>query len=154
MKKYRYEKKFIEALEKYSNISLACEKIGLSRQSAYRWMDEDENFKGRVDAAMQRGIDSLCDLAERKLVTNINNGNQRAIEFFLGSHKKQYYRPRKPIAPEEQRLVPIKSVQFIHLDNTQGLIDHLTSSNDDVSKLAGNLSRKSNRLPLNESGQL
>lgn len=142
MKKYRYEKKFILELEKYPNISVACEKTGLSRQSVYRWMKEDSDFEDRVQQAIQLGIASLCDLAESKLVSNVNKGNQRAIEYLLSTFKKEYYRPRKPIAPEDQRLVPITSLQFIQTDETapmpdefKALLNNRASSDDDITKL-------------------
>lgn len=147
MKKYRYEKKFIAAMEKFSTISAACEKTGLSRQSVYRWMDEDEDFRKRVEDARQRGIQALCDLAEVRLAANVNSGSQRAIEYYLRTHRKEYYWPRKPMAPEGQRLVPITSLHFIQTNETAPMPDELksllndrASSDDDVSKLPRNLS--------------
>jgi hypothetical protein len=94
MKKYRKEGPFLEQLKKIPNISLACEKVGLSRNTVYRWCNEDEEFKKRIDDAMNDGVDSINDLAESKLISSINNGNLRAIEYWLTNNKKTYIKPR------------------------------------------------------------
>ncbi|MEX2405079.1 MAG: hypothetical protein WD579_00585 [Candidatus Paceibacterota bacterium] len=94
MKKYRKEKSFLEELRKIPNISLACEKVGIARNTVYRWCREDSDFDARVEDALVSGIDSINDLAESKLITNINQGKQRAIQYWLDNNKKNYARPR------------------------------------------------------------
>lgn len=94
MKKYRKEGPFLEQLKNIPNISLACEKVGLSRNTVYRWCNDDEEFKKRVDSAMNDGVESINDLAESKLISSINNGNMRAIEYWLTNNKKTYIKPR------------------------------------------------------------
>lgn len=88
------EDQFILQLEKIPNISLACEKVGLSRNTIYRWSNEDHDFKARVDKALASGTDSVSDLAESKLVGLINGSNLNAIKYWLDNHKKEYARPR------------------------------------------------------------
>lgn len=112
MKKHRYEDKFIRELEKFPNISVACEKTGLSRQTVYRWMRNDINFKRRVEEASDVGIDSVNDLAESKLISNINQGNQRSIEYWLTNHKRNY-RPQKPAKPKEEQFVPVETIVYV-----------------------------------------
>ena len=94
MKKHRKESLFLEQLKTIPNVSLACEQVGLSRNTVYRWCREDPEFKARLDEALENGIDSVNDLAESKLITNINNGNMRAIQYWLDNNKKTYIRPR------------------------------------------------------------
>ena len=94
MKKHRKESLFLEQLKTIPNVSLACEQVGLSRNTVYRWCHEDLDFKARLDEALENGIDSVNDLAESKLITNINNGNMRAIQYWLDNNKKTYIRPR------------------------------------------------------------
>jgi hypothetical protein len=94
MKKHRKENSFLEQLKTIPNVSLACEKVGLSRNTVYRWCNEDPEFKARLDEALENGVESVNDLAESKLVTNINNGNMRAIQYWLDNNKKTYIRPR------------------------------------------------------------
>ncbi len=94
MKKHRKEIPFLEQIEKVPNISLACEKVGIARNTVYRWCKEDPDFKQRLDIALHSGRDSINDLAESKLVSHINGGNMRAIQYWLDNHKKEYMRPR------------------------------------------------------------
>lgn len=116
MKKAKLEKLFFEELERVAIVSVACKVVGLSRQSVYRWMKEDEKFDQKVQNALRMGIESICDLAESKLVSNINAGNQRAIEFVLINHRRVYYKPKLPISPESHKLTPIQSIEFIEID--------------------------------------
>ena len=76
------------------NISLACEKVGLSRNTIYRWCNEDPDFKDRLDEAIDSGTDSINDLAGSKLISKINAGDMRAIVYWLDNNKKTYMRPR------------------------------------------------------------
>lgn len=94
MKKYRKEQALLDQLKTIPNVSLACEKVGLSRNTVYRWCNEDPDFKARLDDALENGIQSVNDLAESKLITNINSGNMRAIQYWLDNNKKTYIRPR------------------------------------------------------------
>jgi hypothetical protein len=88
------ENQFFEQLEKIPNISLACEKVGLSRNTVYRWCNEDPNFKVRLDEAITSGVESVSDLAESKLVSLMNKESFPAIKYWLDNHKKEYSRPR------------------------------------------------------------
>lgn len=94
MKRHKREFALLEQLRTIPNISLACEKVGLSRNTVYRWCKEDTVFKERLDEAIADGTESICDLAESKLITHINNGNLRAIQYWLDNNKKTYIRPR------------------------------------------------------------
>lgn len=94
MKKYRKERALLEQLKTIPNVSLACEKVELSRNTVYRWCREDPEFKARLDEALESGIESVNDLAESKLIANINGGNMRAIQYWLDNNKRNYARPR------------------------------------------------------------
>lgn len=94
MKKASLEKTFLEELSKVPLISIACKNAGLSRQSVYRWMEEDAKFKKKVDKAMKNGERSINDLAESKMITKIKQEDFKAIKFWLENHKKNYMKPR------------------------------------------------------------
>ncbi len=93
MKRNRIQK-FLDELSKTSNISIACERVGLSRQTIYRWMEADRKFRKKVNDSIRLGIESINDLAETKLITHIKNGSERSIEYWLDNHKENYFRPR------------------------------------------------------------
>ena len=92
--KHRKKDEFLDQIKKIPNISLSCEKLGLSRNTIYRWSKEDSKFKTRLDEAIDCGIESVNDLAESKLIANINRGDMRAIQYWLDNNKKNYMRPR------------------------------------------------------------
>ena len=113
-KKYK-EDKFLEQLERVPNVSLACEKVGLSRNTVYRWCGEDLDFKARMDMALESGVHSVNDLAESKLISHINNGNLRAIQYWLDNNKKNYIRPRDKNM--WQPFVPVTKIEIVGLDD-------------------------------------
>lgn len=119
MKRHRKEKAFLEQLEAIPNVSLACEKIGLSRNTVYRWCNEDPKFKESFDAAITKGTESVNDLAESKLIGHINQGNMQAIRYWLDNNKKTYIRPRPK--------------NFWEIANDEGPITHITISRVDPS---------------------
>ena len=94
MKKNRLYKKFLEQLAKNPNISVACEKLNFSRQSVYRWRDDDSEFSEAMDKALCHGDDHINDLADSKLVSMINNGNFNAVKYRLDRCNPKYMRPK------------------------------------------------------------
>jgi hypothetical protein len=94
MKKHKKEDQFLDQIRKVPNISVACEKFDLSRNTIYRWCKEDHAFKERLADALVNGVESINDLAESKLTSLINQGNMRAIMYWLDNNKKTYIRPR------------------------------------------------------------
>lgn len=95
MKKSRLEKIILEELSKVPNVSIACERVGISRQTLYRWIKEDIKFKNKFEHAISLGNESINDLAESKLISNIKEGKQRSIEYWLNNNKRKYLRPRE-----------------------------------------------------------
>ena len=89
MKKAKIAKQFLAELENNPNVAIACKRVGLSRQTVYRWQKTDISFKKDMDEAMTLGTESILDLAESKLVANVANGNQRAIETVLDYYGKR-----------------------------------------------------------------
>jgi hypothetical protein len=113
MKKHYKENQFIEQLERVPNVSLACEKVGIARNTVYRWCIEDPDFKARMDVALESGVHSVNDLAESKLISHINNGNLRAIQYWLDNNKKNYIKPREKVQPP---LIPVTKIEIVGLE--------------------------------------
>lgn len=82
--------KLVTELERTGIPLTACSKVGVSRSTYYRWRQEDVVFKLQTDEAIQIGRENITDLAESKLVKNIGDGNQRAIEFQLRHNDSRY----------------------------------------------------------------
>lgn len=82
--------KLVAELERTGIPLTACSKVGVSRSTYYRWRQENIVFKLQTDEAIQIGRENITDLAESKLVKNIGDGNQRAIEFQLRHNDSRY----------------------------------------------------------------
>lgn len=111
MKKTKLEKKFLKELRRVPNVSLACENVRISRNTIYRWRIEHSAFKTKMDKALLSGVDSINDLAESKLVSHINNGNMRAIKYWLDNNKKNYVKPRPKV--EQQTFSPVTKIEIV-----------------------------------------
>lgn len=65
-------------------VKYACEKAGISRQTFYRWMKEDEEFFKLVKDIEEDSI----DFVENKLLENIENNKTQEIIFYLSRKAK------------------------------------------------------------------
>ena len=76
----------IQAMEKSLGIvTTACRSVGVSRETHYRWLREDSEYRQSIDS-----IESMAlDLAESKLHQEILNGNTACIIFFLKTKGKK-----------------------------------------------------------------
>ena len=86
--KYTKKELFLEAYKnKMCNISSACKAVNIGRKTYYNWLKKFPIFKQQVVEV--KG--SLTDMIESQLLKKIENGNQRAIEFYLINRKKDKY---------------------------------------------------------------
>jgi hypothetical protein len=93
------KKAMVEALEKSLGIvTTACKSVGISRETHYRWLREDDNYKKEVEAL----ADVAIDFAESQLHKQIKEGNSTASIFYLKTKgKKRGYIERQEIQTEE-----------------------------------------------------
>ncbi len=94
MKKKRLAKKFLEHLTNIPNVSNACERSGIARNTIYTWLKEDPEFKIEFNIAYLKGIDVICDLVEGKLLTQVSQNSFRAIKHWLENNHPRYRKPR------------------------------------------------------------
>lgn len=90
LNKLKVRKDLIQELEKNYLLQPACSKIGLTRSTVYRWMKDDQEFDQAVKMAQSVGIKYMSDYTESKLFKNIENQEQRAIEFWLRNNNERY----------------------------------------------------------------
>lgn len=57
---------FCAALSETCNVGKACAAVGISRQTAYGWRDDDPDFAERWEKAMKIGLSGLEDEAHRR----------------------------------------------------------------------------------------
>ena len=81
---------FLEQLPKYPIVQVACEKSGVGRSTYYAWRKDDKEFAKEADKAISSGELFINDMAESRLIQNIQNGNNTAIIFWLKNHHGGY----------------------------------------------------------------
>ena len=93
---------FLKALKNnLGNISQACKSSKISRQTYYRWVDDDVEFEEQCKNVEE----SLLDLAENRLLEKIDKYDTTSIIFFLktkgkkrGYVEEQEFELQKPIS--------------------------------------------------------
>lgn len=77
--------KLLDALElSVGVVTTACRAVNISRDTHYRWMKEDPDYKARVEELENVAL----DLSESKLFENIMSGDTTAIIFHLKTKGK------------------------------------------------------------------
>lgn len=90
MKKSNQNKELIlDQLKKTPIIEAACQKIGISRMTFYRWK-QDPEFAKKIDEAILEGCLLVNDLAESQLISAIKDKNLPAITYWLKHHHPTY----------------------------------------------------------------
>lgn len=89
-KRINLREKLFEQLVKYPIVQVACERVGISRATYYRWRKENILFAAKADKAIETGCSFVNDLAESQLIHKIKEANMTAIIFWLKNHKGQY----------------------------------------------------------------
>ena len=82
-KKHKVRGEFLGELKKVPIVQVACERVGVSRNSVYRWKREDKDFKEDMEQALAEGEALVNDMSESQLLTLIKEKNWSAISFLL-----------------------------------------------------------------------
>ena len=90
MKKPKYSKKFLGELRKVPIVQVACEKVGVSRNTVYRWKREDKDFAKQFDEALADGVEFVNDMSESQLLQLIKEKNFSAVRFWLNKRHPAY----------------------------------------------------------------
>lgn len=95
-------------------IQHACEKVGISRNTYYRWLDEDIDFSLAVKEYLNNGIDFVNDHAESNILNGIKKGEIRATTYWLSHRHKEYRKPfiirrEVDLLEEEHKLEMLKA---------------------------------------------
>lgn len=62
-------------------VSIACDKVGVSRQTFYRWKREDPDFAAEVEDIEERAL----DVVEGCMFNGITAGDSRLIIYYLNN---------------------------------------------------------------------
>lgn len=113
MKKDRTKSLFIEQLGKIPIVQVTCEKVGVSRNTVYRWRKEDLEFSKAMDEALVEGEAIINDMGESQLLTLMKEKNWNAISFWLRKRSPKFRdrlevvstNPQEELTPEQEAVV-------------------------------------------------
>jgi len=85
--------KILEELEKTPLVQFACEKVGISRNTFYRWMKEDTSFRKRVSESISLGTGVVNDFAVSNVLTSIQNKDPIMTKYWLDRRHPDFRKP-------------------------------------------------------------
>lgn len=90
MKYERVRQQFLDELQRVPVVQIACERCGISRQTAYRWRNEDVWFKRDWDIALEEGEAFINDMAESQLLQLVKDKQFGAIRYWLSCRHPKF----------------------------------------------------------------
>lgn len=123
--------KLLEFLGESGNISFACKRAGVSRETYYRWRKDSEEFTLKSDSAVSSGKEFVNDLAHSKLMQSINEGYFPAVKFQLSNCHDDYH-PKKTTSPYriEEMTPPITIASIPYMAKMIRYQEYLKSGGD------------------------
>jgi hypothetical protein len=92
MKKSIAKENLRAELEKNPNISAACNNVGISRQTYYRWVMSDGSFKLAMESALSLGVEYVNNIAESHVIRGVQNGDKSYVKYWLNNRHQAYKR--------------------------------------------------------------
>ena len=84
------QKQIVEQLSRTPIVEVACQKVGIGRNSYYRWRRQNKKFALACDKAIEEGCQFINDLAESQLITAMKNNNLTAVMYWLNHRSPNY----------------------------------------------------------------
>ena len=91
----------VNVLKEMPIIEVAVKRIGISRDTFYRWKIEDKEFEKQSQEAMTQGIDFINDMSESQIIALIKERKMPSIRYWL-KHNHPKYRERLEITTVNQ----------------------------------------------------
>jgi hypothetical protein len=108
MKNPKNKEMLLVSLEKNLGIvSTACKEVGISRETFYKYLRNDPEFKSKVDEINEITL----DFAESQLLKKIEEGSERSILFYMKyKARKRGYTDSIDITSGGERIVDISKL--------------------------------------------
>jgi hypothetical protein len=129
MKKTRIKDKFLDTLKKVPIVQVSCEKVGVSRNSVYRWRNQDKKFAEEMDLAMIEGEAFINDISEGQLLNMIKEKSWPALSFWLRHRNPKFkgkveitqIKTTNELTPEQEKTIreALKFAGLINEENDQ-----------------------------------
>lgn len=86
----KFKETLINTLKEMPIIEVAVKRVGISRDSYYRWKRDDKEFLRQSEDAISQGIEFINDMSESQLVTLIKEKKMPAIALWLKHNNPRY----------------------------------------------------------------
>ncbi|MFA7254068.1 MAG: hypothetical protein WC107_05960 [Patescibacteria group bacterium] len=97
LRKAKTQEQIIEQLKRTPIIEVTCNRVGVGRNSYYRWRRESKKFTEKCDRAIQEGCLLINDLAESTLITAMKEQNLTACMYWL-NHRHDSYKNKLEVS--------------------------------------------------------
>ncbi len=84
------KEELLAQLRRYPIVQVACEKASVGRQTYYRWLKEDEEFKRATEEALAEGEELFNDLGKHQLLTLMKDKHWPAIHYWLEKRHPEF----------------------------------------------------------------
>lgn len=85
--------KLLVEIENTPLVQIACEKIGISRNTFYRWVKEDSELLKQVNYALSLGKGRVNDIAVSNVLSGIKSKDVRYTMYWLDRNHPDFRRP-------------------------------------------------------------
>lgn len=85
--------RLLEELEKTPLVQVACDKIGISRNTFYRWMKEDQEFLERAQESISLGTGRVNDVAISNVLSGIQARDSKYTMYWLDRKHPDFRKP-------------------------------------------------------------
>lgn len=130
--KRHLKKQLLHELTQVPIIEIACQKVGISRQTFYRWRAANASFSQEIEAALNMGRDFINDVSESTILEHIKNGEIRPAIFWLRHNNSRY--KNNPKIENMNQLNNNKSLKDMTELAKQNLFKSVEAGNIDDSK--------------------
>lgn len=97
--------KLLAEIENTPLVQIACEKIGISRNTFYRWMKEDPELLEQVNYALSLGKGRVNDIAVSNVLSGIKSKDVRYTMYWLDRNHTDFRKPFTPKVDADDLLV-------------------------------------------------
>src|ERR1700690_1313879 len=80
----------INTLKEMPIIEVAVKRIGIGRDTYYRWKAQDKDFLKRSQEAMMQCIEFINDMSESQIIALIKDKKMSSIKFWLRHNHPKY----------------------------------------------------------------
>jgi len=141
------QNQIVEQLSRTPIIEVVCQKVGIGRNSYYRWRRQSKKFASACDKAIEEGCLFINDLAESRLITAMKDNNLTAVMYWL-NHRHNTYKNKLEVTGnleiKKDELSKDQEKSIMNALELASLVINNKGNNHEKAKLQPKRSKKDN----------